>query len=100
MNDSRRVAEEHFDRAIESFASGRLEQAADEYRAAVEADSSFTDALHGLVRTLQDLNRYDEAIDVARRLAELDPDAVLPHTSLSILYQKKGMIPEAEAEAN
>jgi len=24
----------------------------------------------------------------------------LAHTSLSILYQKKGMVPEAEAEAN
>jgi hypothetical protein len=25
---------------------------------------------------------------------------VLAHTSLSILYQKKGLVPEAEAEAN
>jgi hypothetical protein len=25
---------------------------------------------------------------------------VLAYTSLSVLYQKKGMIPEAEAEAN
>jgi len=25
---------------------------------------------------------------------------VLAHTSLSILYQKKGMVPEAEEEAN
>jgi Flp pilus assembly protein TadD len=53
-----------------------------------------------LARALQDLERYDEAIDVARRLAEIDPDDVLPHTTLSILYQKKGMIPEAEAEGN
>jgi Tfp pilus assembly protein PilF len=35
---------------------------------------------------------------VANRIAELDPDDVLAHTSLSVLYQKKGMIPEAEAE--
>jgi len=35
---------------------------------------------------------------VAQRLAEVDPDDVLAHTSLSVLYQKKGMIPEAEAE--
>ena len=34
------------------------------------------------------------------RIAELDPDDVLAHTSLSVLYQKKGMIPEAEAEGN
>jgi Tfp pilus assembly protein PilF len=30
----------------------------------------------------------------------LDPDDILAHTSLSILYQKKGMVPEAEAEGN
>jgi Flp pilus assembly protein TadD len=56
--------------------------------------------MHGLTRALEDLARYDEAIDVAKRLSELDPDDVLPHTRLSILYQKKGMIPEAEEEAN
>jgi hypothetical protein len=28
------------------------------------------------------------------------PDDILAHTSLSIVYRKKGMIPEAEAEGN
>jgi Flp pilus assembly protein TadD len=56
--------------------------------------------MHGLARALQDLQRYDEAIAVAQRLAEIDPDDVLAHTSLSVLYQKKGLIPEAEAEGN
>lgn len=28
------------------------------------------------------------------------PDDILAHTSLSILYQKKRMVPEAEAEGN
>src|ERR1039458_9112979 len=45
-----------------------------------------------------DLQRYDEAIEVAQQITELDPDDVLAHPSLSVLYQKKGMIPEAEAE--
>ena len=58
----------------------------------------FTEAMHGLARALQDLQRYDDAIEVANKIAELDPDDVLAHTSLSVLYQKKGMIPEAEAE--
>ncbi len=43
------------------------------------------------------MHRYDEAIAVAQRLAEIEPDDVLAHTSLSVLYQKKGMILEAEA---
>jgi hypothetical protein len=29
----------------------------------------------------------------------MDPEDVLVHTRLSILYQHKGMVPEAEAEA-
>jgi Flp pilus assembly protein TadD len=53
-----------------------------------------------MARVLQDLNRLDEAIAVAKRLEKLDPDDVLVHTSLSVLYQKKGMIPEAEEEGN
>jgi tetratricopeptide (TPR) repeat protein len=51
-----------------------------------------------LARALQDLERYDEAIEAAKKISEVDPDDVLAHTSLSVLYQKKGMIPEAEAE--
>ena len=44
--------------------------------------------------------RHDEAIAVAQRISALDPDDILAHTSLSILYQKKGMVPEAEEEGN
>ena len=52
-----------------------------------------------MARALQDLGRLDEAIAVAKKMAEVDPDDILAHTSLSVLYQKKGMIPEAEEEA-
>src|SRR2546422_8579412 len=48
-----------------------------------------TEALHGLARALQDLDRLDEAIEVSNRIAEIDPADVLAHTSLSVLYQKK-----------
>jgi Flp pilus assembly protein TadD len=40
----------------------------------------------------------DAALDAARRYAELDPDEPLAHTSLSMLYQQAGRIPEAEEE--
>ena len=98
--DSRRVAEDHYYAALDHVAEGHDELAVEEYRKSLAADSNFTDALHGLSRALQNLNRLDEAIEVSNRIAEIDPDDVLAHTSLSILYQKKGMIPEAEAEAN
>jgi tetratricopeptide (TPR) repeat protein len=98
--NARQIAEDYYDAALDLMADGHLEKAVEAYRESLAADPTFTEAMHGLARVLQDLQRYDEAIDVAKRLAEVDPDDVLAHTSLSVLYQKKGMIPEAEAEGN
>jgi tetratricopeptide (TPR) repeat protein len=100
LSSNPQQAENHYYAAIDLVAEGHHEQAVEEYRKALSSDPTFTDALHGLSRALQDLNRLDEAIEVAKRISELDPDDVLAHTSLSILYQKKGMVPEAEAEGN
>jgi tetratricopeptide (TPR) repeat protein len=97
---ARQLAEDHYYAALDLVVEGRQEQAVEEYRKALAADPKFTDALHGLSRTLQDLNRLDEAIEVSKQISEIDPDDVLAHTSLSILYQRKGMVPEAEAEGN
>lgn len=96
--NARQKAEDHYYAALDLMADGNLEKAVAEYEASVETDPTFTEAMHGLARALQDLQRYDEAIQVANNITELDPDDVLAHTSLSVLYQKKGMIPEAEAE--
>lgn len=97
---ARKRAEDYYYAALDLVLEGRHELAVEEYRLAVEADPSFTDALHGLSRALQDLNRLDEAIVVSQRISAIDSDDILAHTSLSILYQKKGMVPEAEAEGN
>jgi len=92
------LAEDHYYAALDLMADGQLEKAVAAYQESVAADPMFTEAMHGLARALQDLQRYDEALAVAQRIAEIDPDDVLAHTSLSVLYQKKGMIAEAEAE--
>jgi len=96
--NARQKAEDHYYAALDLMADGNLEKAVAAYRESINEDPTFTEAMHGLARTLQDLQRYDEAIAVAQRIAAIDPDDVLAHTSLSVLYQKKGMIPEAEAE--
>ena len=100
MSDAnvRQQAEDRYYAALDLMGDGKLEEAVAAYRESLAIDPAFTEAMHGLARALQDLQSYDEAITVAQRITELDPDDVLARTSLSVLYQKKGMIPEAEAE--
>ncbi len=94
----RQKAEDHYYAALDLMGDGKLEEAVAAYRQSLAVDPAFTEAMHGLARALQDLQRYDEAIAVAQKITELDPDDVLAHTSLSVLFMKNGMIPEAEAE--
>jgi len=96
--NARQKAEDHYYAALDLMADGKLEEAVAAYRQSLTVDPSFTEAMHGLARALQDLQRYDDAIAVAQKITEIDADDVLAHTSLSVLYQKKGMIAEAEAE--
>jgi tetratricopeptide (TPR) repeat protein len=98
--DNRHTAEDHYYAALDLVADGNHEGAVAEYKKSLDADPTFTEAMHGMARALQDLGRLDEAIAVAKKMAEVDPDDILAHTSLSVLYQKKGMIPEAEEEGN
>ena len=100
MSDSRQQAEDHYYAALDLFAEGKQDEAVAEYEKCLALDPRHAEALHGLARAYQDANRFDEAIEISKRLVELDPDDILAHTSLSIAYQKKGMIPEAEAAAN
>lgn len=100
MGDAPAQAEELYFLALDHYAEGRQHEAIAAYQAALALHPQYTDAMHGLTRAFQDLKRFDEAIEVAKRITAADPEDVLAHTSLSILYQYKGMVPEAEAEAN
>ncbi|HEX8893119.1 MAG TPA: tetratricopeptide repeat protein [Terriglobales bacterium] len=95
---ARQQAEDSYYSALDHYAEGRLPEAIADYNAAIASDPTFVDAMHGLARAYQDNQEFDRAIAVANRIVDLDPDDVLAHTSLSILYQRKGMVAEAEAE--
>jgi len=92
--------EELFVEAIDAFGDGKLVEAIDHYRKALEIDANYQDALHGLARAQFDNGDVDEAILAAKRLTEIDADDTLAHTSLSMFYQAKGLIEEAEKEGN
>src|SRR5574341_740723 len=91
--------EDCYFRGVDLFASGKHDEAITAYEEALAMDPNYTDALHGLAQSYAAKGELDRAIETARRIAQIDPDDVLAQTSLSIFYQKKGMIPEAEAAA-
>jgi Flp pilus assembly protein TadD len=83
---------------LDHFAHGRHAEAIESYRGALARDERMAMAWNGLAMALARVGELDAAIDAARRYAELEPDEPLAHTSLSMLYQQKGLIPEAEEE--
>ena len=88
--------EEHFNRGMDWFAEGKLDEAVAAYRKALELEPNDADCLHALAMALAHQDRLDEAIEVGKKLIEASPDDELAYTSLSIFYQRKGMIAEAE----
>jgi chemotaxis protein methyltransferase CheR len=94
MADARALYKEGFDH----FRSQRFDEAAEQYRLAVTADPELGIAWNALAMTLDRKGDLDGAIDAIKAYIELEPDDALGHTSLSIFYQKKGMIQEAEDE--
>ncbi|HEY0784299.1 MAG TPA: tetratricopeptide repeat protein [Acidobacteriaceae bacterium] len=99
MTTPRAEAEALYYSALDHIAAGQPHAAAEQLHRALLLDPTFLDAMHALIRAHQDTRDYDAGIAVAQQLAALDPQDVLAQTSLSILYQHKGMIPEAEAAA-
>jgi len=91
-------AEELYHQGLERLAEGDADGAVQTLRRCLEVNPGMLDAMHGLIRALQEQGEFDEAISVAQQLLLLDPEDPLAHTSLSILYQHKGLIAEAEAE--
>ena len=91
-------ANELYKEGFQRFLAGDYEDAAALYRQAVAADPELAIAWNGLAMSLDRAGDLDGALEAGKRLVELEPDEALGHTSLSIFYQKKGMIPEAEEE--
>jgi len=94
MSDARRIYKAGF----LAFADGRVEEAIARYREALDADPKLAIAWNGLSLALRQQGDLDGAVEAAKRLIEIEPDDPLSHTNLSILFQLKGMIAEAEDE--
>jgi hypothetical protein len=55
---ARQKAEDHYYAALDLVAEGDQEHALAEYQLSLAADPVFTEAMHGMARTLQNLDRH------------------------------------------
>ncbi len=88
--------EDFYNQGMEHFVQDRFDDAVAAYLRALDEDANYADALHALAMTYSHQEKLDQAIEVAQRLIAAAPDDELAYTSLSIFYQQKGMIAEAE----
>jgi tetratricopeptide (TPR) repeat protein len=91
--DARAIYKEGFAHFVRKDLDGAIAL----YREALAADPGFALAWSALGVALSRKGALDLAIEAGLRAVELEPDEPLGYTNLSIFYQQKGMIAEAEA---
>ena len=94
MDEARAIYKQGF----AQFAEGQVDGAVAKYREALSLDPGLALAWNALSMALRQQGELEGAIEAALKLVEIEPDDPLSHTNLSILYQMKGMVPEAEEE--
>lgn len=85
-------------RGLKLYGEQKHAQAIEAYKEALAIDPDWTDAIAGLAMAQMHAGLLDEAIVNGKRIVELDPEDPFGHTNLSMFYQRKGMIEEAEQE--
>lgn len=89
--------DELYYKGLDALAAGDVKTAMADLRMASEL--GHRDATHGLIRALDVAGHYEDALVVAQALIAEAPKDVLARTSLSMIYQHMGMVPEAEKAA-
>lgn len=92
--DTERAEELYMD-GLDCFAEEEWQAAVRLFQQAVEADSEYLDAYHGIARACFEGREahpelLDAAIEAATRITELDPDDVTAYSTLSQVYVWKG----------
>jgi tetratricopeptide (TPR) repeat protein len=85
------------DEAVDLFADDKFDEAIELYKKALELDPKFADAAQGLALCYKGKGDLDSAIEVTNQYVKQEPEDILAFTNLSMFYQQKGMIKEAEA---
>ncbi len=91
-------AERLYHESLALFRSGDLNQAIAKLEQSLTVDPEYSDALEMLGVLYSKVDRFDDAIELMKRLAKIAPNHIMAHTNLSRFYVQKGMILEAEQE--
>ena len=89
--------EDLYDEAVDLFADDKFDEAIALYKKALEIDPKYGDAAHGLALCYKAMGDIDAAIEATNQYINNEPEDILAFTNLSMFYQQKGMIKEAEA---
>ena len=92
------TSKQHYLKGLTLFGEQKHVEAIDEYRKGLELTPDDPDILLALATAQMNANLLDDAVASGKRVVELDADDPFGHTSLSMIYMRKGMIEEAEKE--
>lgn len=92
------TTDELYDEGLTLAGDGENDRAIATFQSVLGQDPAHAEAVRALGMTYFRMGEYDKAIEAGKRLIEIVPEDILAHTSLSMYYQKKNMIPEAEHE--
>jgi len=87
-----------YKKGMEKYIQQDLDGAIVEFNKALELDPQFGDVHQAMAHVFEKKGDLNKAIEAAERAVDCSPNDPLTHTSLSMFYQQKGMIPEAERE--
>ena len=94
--EEREQLEELFYEGSDLHAEGRYDEAIERFDRCLAIDPGYGDAILGKAMICLERDDHEQAIALGKRLAEVAPDDVLTFTSLSMFYERAGMIKEAE----
>jgi len=90
---------EHYKQGLALFSDGKHKEAIAAYEKALELNPGWTDAMHALAMAHMNNGTLDDAIRIGKEIVEIDKNDAFAHTSLSMFWQRKGDMEEAEKEA-
>ena len=91
--------EELFWEGSDLHGDGKHGEAMQAFDKCLAIDADYADAILGKAMVHLARDEFDLAIELGKRLVELDPEDLLGYTNLSMFYMRAGRIEEAE-EAN